>query len=208
MSNRRTPLEPEIMFHFYNHANGQENLFVNEGNYKHFLKKYDEYLSPVFDTFAYCLLPNHYHFLIRVKDNEKLWKVYDPKGIKKPVGSELSHWLSHQVGNWQNSYTKAFNKQQRRMGSLFIPTFCRKQVDKPDYFLQVLHYIHLNPIHHNLVRDITDWPFTSYHTYLSRKESKLNREETISWCGGFQAFLDLHRKPIGENFGLGMEDFS
>ncbi|OQY28996.1 MAG: hypothetical protein B6244_05505 [Candidatus Cloacimonetes bacterium 4572_55] len=208
MSNRREPLVPNQIFHVYNHANGRDNLFANDGNYTHFFRKYAEYLFPIFGTFAYCLLPNHYHFLIRVKETEALWNVLDPKGFRKPLGSDLANWLAHRVGTLQNAYAKAFNIQQKRKGSLFIQSFCRKPVDNPDYYFNVLRYIHANAVHHDFVTGLDDWPFSSYHTYLSKKPSKLAREEAVSWCGGFAAFKELHLLPVAETLGMDMEDFS
>lgn len=66
------PFLPGVVFHVYNHANGDEDLFRNPGNYAYFLKKYGQYLGPVVDTFAYCLMPNHFHLMIRVKGLEEV----------------------------------------------------------------------------------------------------------------------------------------
>ncbi|MBC8343834.1 MAG: transposase [Bacteroidetes bacterium] len=54
-------------YHIFNHANGPENLFVEEKNYIFFLDKYKLYITPLVHTIAYCLMPNHFHMLIRVK---------------------------------------------------------------------------------------------------------------------------------------------
>lgn len=64
---RTLPLEPGYCYHIYNRGNNRENLFREEDNYRYFLDRYFHYLSPVVDTFAYCLLKNHFHLLIRVK---------------------------------------------------------------------------------------------------------------------------------------------
>lgn len=62
-------METEKFYHIYNHANGNENLFIEEENYHFFLQQWDKYISPIADTYAYCLIPNHIHFLIRIKTN-------------------------------------------------------------------------------------------------------------------------------------------
>ena len=59
--------QPHQVFHVWTHANGKENLFKEDQNYLFFLRKYDKYISPVADTFAYCLMPNHIHFMVRIK---------------------------------------------------------------------------------------------------------------------------------------------
>lgn len=55
-------------YHIFNHAVGNENLFLSQDNFIFFLNRYDKYLSQVFKTFAYCLMPNHFHILIQVRD--------------------------------------------------------------------------------------------------------------------------------------------
>ena len=54
-------------YHIYNRAIGRDWLFVNDGNYRFFLKKWQQYIHPYVETFAYCLMCNHYHFLVRIK---------------------------------------------------------------------------------------------------------------------------------------------
>jgi REP element-mobilizing transposase RayT len=65
-------LEPGYFHHIYNHANGNENLFKRDENYHYFLKKFKQYIFPIADTFAYCLMPNHIHFLVRIKEEDAL----------------------------------------------------------------------------------------------------------------------------------------
>ena len=82
MVNNEIPLSPGNTYHIYNHANGFENIFENEGNYVYFLKKYAEFISPIADTFAYALMPNHFHFLVRIKPSDILWQNF--RLIKAP----------------------------------------------------------------------------------------------------------------------------
>lgn len=67
MSQKPVPLLPERMYHIWTHANGSEDLFRSEENYQYFLKRYAKYIHPIADTFAYCLMPNHLHFMVRIK---------------------------------------------------------------------------------------------------------------------------------------------
>jgi len=66
-SSSTQPLLPGSYYHIYNRANGFHNLFFKKENYRYFLEKYARYTNQYIDTFAYCLLPNHFHFLIRPK---------------------------------------------------------------------------------------------------------------------------------------------
>ena len=69
-------MEPGCYYHIYNHANGNEDIFLEAENYRWFLHQYNIYVSPVAETCAYCLLPNHFHFLIKLKDANKLLQTF------------------------------------------------------------------------------------------------------------------------------------
>lgn len=62
-------------YHIYNHANGDENLFRKEENYSFFLRKHLQHISPIAETIAWCLMPNHFHFLIKIKSEEEIAEV-------------------------------------------------------------------------------------------------------------------------------------
>lgn len=66
-----TPLESGKYYHIYNRGNNGENLFIAERNYAYFLNLYAKHIGPVAETFAYCLLRNHFHLLIRIKNDQK-----------------------------------------------------------------------------------------------------------------------------------------
>ena len=71
-SNKSTIMQPSKSYHLYTHANGFENLFQSEENYRYFLLRYEHFIPAVADTLAYCLMPNHIHFLIRVKTEAEI----------------------------------------------------------------------------------------------------------------------------------------
>jgi len=62
-----TPLNPDQFYHIFNRGNGGQNIFYQEKNYTYFLEKYKSYMLGYWDTYAYCLLPNHFHLMIKVK---------------------------------------------------------------------------------------------------------------------------------------------
>ena len=161
-------LEPENYYHIYNHANGRENLFVNDGNYIFFLQRYAFFISPIADTFAYCLMPNHFHIAIRIKSEQELNKLLESSKKQQFFESlklsKYEYFISKQFSNLFSSYTQAFNKQQNRRGSLFIPNFSRKLIDSEKYFKQIIHYIHFNPVHHKFVKDLRDWKYSSFES--------------------------------------------
>ena len=192
----KVALESGKYYHIYNHANGKENLFVNDGNYHFFLKRYANFIDPIADTFAYCLMPNHFHFALRIKSEEEIERIQLLKSSKL-LGS--SKYISKQFSNLFSSYTQAFNKQQNRMGSLFIPSFKRKCIDSDAYFSKIIHYIHYNRVYHGFVKGVGDWKHSSFEAILSKKASKINRKEVLSWFGGIDGFLKFHQEEIDKN---------
>jgi len=115
----KIPLEPDKYYNIYNHANGKENLFVNKGNHKLFFEKYEYYINPIADTFAYCLMPNHFHFALRIKTEKEIVENRSEslKLSESSTDERIKKYLSKQFSNLFSSYTQAFNKQQKRKGS-------------------------------------------------------------------------------------------
>ena len=176
------PLEPGILYHIYNRGNNGETIFIEERNYDYFLQLYDKYISPIVDTFSYCLLPNHFHFLIRVKTD--LPGFENLEGLKPPY---------RYFSNFFNAYTKAFNKTYNRTGSLFEKNFKRKPVTNDAYFTKLVAYIHQNPQRHGLIDDFRDWPYSSYTVLASQKPTRLARPEILDWFTDRDGFLTFHQ---------------
>jgi putative transposase len=186
-------MRTNTFYHIYNHANGKENLFTCEENYRFFLQKFTMYIEPIAETYAYCLMPNHFHFLIRIKDEYELQKKFptDLTGFKN-----LSGLLSKQFSNLFNSYAKAYNLMYSRKGSLFSRPFKRKIVETDAYFGKLIHYIHANPLHHGFTSHINDWNFSSYQALISSGKTHLKRKEVLDWFNGKQAFINYHLQPL------------
>jgi REP element-mobilizing transposase RayT len=166
------PLQPGRYYHIYNRGNNRENLFLEERNYRHFLKLYGRYVAPVANTYAYCLLKNHFHVLVRIKmvaEQGQTGKILNP---------------SQQLGNLFNAYSKAINKAYRRSGSLFEHPFERIEVTSEQYLLRLIIYIHHNPQKHGLIADFRDWPYSSYQALCSTRPTGLRRDDVIAWFGG------------------------
>jgi putative transposase len=188
--------EPEKVYHVYTHANGQENLFLEGENYNYFLKKYLEYLHPVVETYAYCLMPNHLHLMVRVRREEE---VLEFLRAKKPTlqGFEtlggFSSAISRQFSHLFNGYAQSFNKKYNRKGSLFTPNLKRKLISHEAYFTRLIAYIHNNPIHHGFVKELNAWRHSSWHAYLSQKPTRLAKQEALDWFGDKEEFKRIHQ---------------
>ncbi|MRX46238.1 transposase [Pedobacter puniceum] len=167
-------------YHIYNHANGDDNLFREAKNYPFFLSKYHIHIDPIAETIAWCLMPNHFHLLVRIKDEEELERDFPKFRTLENLSSEekqlqLSYLLSKQFANFFSSYTQSFNKVYQRRGSLFLKNFKRKEVEDQNYLFHLILYIHLNPIKHGFTNELTEWEWSSFH-HLNSQQPKLSSE--------------------------------
>src|SRR3989304_4145680 len=106
MQDKKAILIPDATYHIYNRANGAERLFVQDENYHFFLKKYMQHIYRVADTFCYCLMPNHFHFLARIKSERELIKTFKVSENSNLTGFEnLSGLIAKEFSNLFNSYS-------------------------------------------------------------------------------------------------------
>jgi len=200
------PLEPDKYYHIYNHAVAKDNLFVKEANYHFFLKKYTQYILPVADTFAYCLMPNHFHFAVLIKDRNDIESIMRtlPK-FQTLAKLNIENYVSKQFSNLFSSYSQAFNKQQNRRGTLFEKPFKRSHIDSDKYFRNMIPYIHFNPVHHGFVKDLRDWPYSSFESFFTDKTTNIKRNEVINWFDDKENFLHHHHRSVDNKMVLDLE---
>jgi putative transposase len=184
MNNYYLPLLPGEYYHIFNRGNNRNNIFYKKENYEYFLRKYDEYLSDFIDTYAFCLLPNHFHLLIRVKDITDF--------ISKSDG--ISNVVSYQFRRFFISFSQAINKQENRVGSLFQKNFKRKKIDSEKYFLRLVYYIHANPQIHGLIDNFKLYPWSSYERILIDRPSKLKKDEVVKWFRDQKEYIKFHNQ--------------
>lgn len=182
-------LEAGFYYHIYNRGNNKQNIFFEEENYHYFLRLIEKYLCPMSELYAYCLLPNHYHLLLRIDDE-----------CLKP---------SQAFSNLMNAYTKAINKRFHRTGSLFQKPFKRIRVDSENYLINLILYIHHNPQNHNLVDRFESYEFSSYQKLIHQDAvSILNSEHSIAYFDNIENFKNTHKtkEPKFENELMTLED--
>ena len=197
MRNYHIPLFPGGVYHVLNRANGNEPLFKQETNYHYFLQKYTQHISPIAQTLAWCLLPNHYHFLVRIKPVEVLKERYVLRKAK-PLedDTKLPEFIMEQFANWQNAYAKAFNKMFGRKGGLFMNYLRRVAIEGEGQLGTTVFYIHKNPVHHGLVKSIGEWPWASYKEYTTDKFFMVDSREVLEWFGSKENFVQFHQQRI------------
>ena len=170
-------------YHIYNQGNNGVNLFSRNGNYHYFLKKYKEKLSPFVNTFAYCLLPNHFHMVVQIKNYVELHEASTNNYFPKPKAGLITAYdvfeiedsdydhaisikISHRFARFFAGYAQAFNKETGQKDKLFALPFKRLVVEDEFYFENLIAYVHRNPIHHGLVSNYENWQHSSYFEIL------------------------------------------
>jgi len=169
MPRRQTPFASDVYYHFYNRGNNRQAIFFESDNYLYFLSGIKKYLVPVVNIVAYCLMPTHYHILVRVK----------PQTSEVFKTSEVSLQVSRAMQKFLISYTKAINKRFERVGSLFQGQFQAKPIQTYPHLLNLCVYIHANPVKDGLVALPEDWIYSNYLEWLGERNGKLVDQEFI-----------------------------
>ncbi|VAW43169.1 hypothetical protein MNBD_CHLOROFLEXI01-5362 [hydrothermal vent metagenome] len=196
------PLRYDTTYHIYNRGNNGETIFRQPENYLYFLKLFVKHFHLHVLTYAYCLMPNHFHFLLHIRSREEIVAAYRRAETQTPRVLETLGVLvpepSQAFGNVCNAYTKAINKRFQRTGSLFENPFDRIEVTNNRYFCNLITYIHHNPQTHGFVDDFRDWPYTSYDAILTEKPSRVARADVLDWFGSKHEFVEAHETAVDE----------
>jgi REP element-mobilizing transposase RayT len=173
MARRKIQFLPGNYYHVYNRGANRELIFRNESNYHFLLRRVKENMGKFqICVLAYCLMPNHYHFLLRQEG--------DPT---------ISAFMQAVF----NSYTKAFNNAHQRTGTLFEGPFRATFVDQCAYLLHLCRYIHRNPLEAGLAAHPAEWPFSNYLEWIDKRPGSLvDRDfirEHFSSPGGYEEFV-------------------
>lgn len=190
---KKQGLYPNVFYHIYNRGNNRENIFIEDRNYRYFLQRYAQYIEPVAATYAYCLLRNHFHLLVRIRsveEQEVRWRDQTSGVSETLVFSPLDP--SRQFSKLFNAYAKSVNKAYGRTGSLFEGRFKRLPVKSQAHLIQLVIYIHRNPEKHGFVEDFRDWPYSSYHALNSERPTRVRRDAVHEWFQGQVALVDAH----------------
>ena len=197
MQIREQPLEPSCFYHIYNRGINGQPIFLQADHFEFFLQKAKHYLLPYFEVYAYCLMKNHFHFLIRTKE---LDQNHHPILNRNTTGLHSEHHVySKQMGKLISSYTQAFNKIKGRNGALLESPFKRLKIDTESYLRNLIIYIHQNPL--DIGISVSNYEYSSYKAIISDGKTVLQRTEVISYFDDLENFKFCHRSKVD------LEDF-
>ena len=149
---------PNALYHVIARGNQRQDIFFDEKDYQRYLSYLSGYQTRYsFHLYAYALMPNHVHLLLEVEATP----------------------LSKIMQALQFRYTRYFNTRYGKVGHLFQGRYKAILCDKDAYLLELIRYIHLNPIRSNLVRDLERYRWVSHQSYLGRERDDLIDEDLI-----------------------------
>lgn len=170
-------------YHIYNRGNNREDIFFQERNYAYFMQLWWKHTCPIAETWAYCLLQNHFHCVVFIKNREDL------TGLKHKL-KEPSQYFS----NFFNAYARGVNIATQRTGAVFERPFKRIPVDSDAYLLRLIVYVHQNPQKHRFEADFRDWNYSSYHGLVSNIPTHLQRDRIMELFGSREDFIRIHQE--------------
>jgi len=175
------PLEYGKYYHLYNRGVNSDLLFIEEANYEYFLRLYEVHIAPVAETLAWCLMNNHFHFLVRIKD-------YDENTSNNNIPPSKS------FSNLFNAYTKGFNIRYNRHGPLFERPFKRKEISNEKYLQNAIIYIHNNPVNHKICEHPIVYPWSSYTSCITPIPIRIERTKVLSYFDDIENFKYVHEQ--------------
>jgi putative transposase len=197
--------ETDFLYHIFNQGNNRQNIFFHRSNYYYFLDKIESFILPYADILAYCLMPNHFHFMVHINHTslKRAGKYASMINGTESQSTIKTRSFNDSIGILLRSYTRAVNIQQNRTGTLFreeTKAFCLNKIDKltalwytsngitslntlPDeknYPNICFNYIAYNPIKKGLVKNLMDWEFSSFSRENSPIKTRLINYKKIA----------------------------
>ncbi len=188
-------------YHVFNRTNNGESLFRTYEHHLVFLNNFERLLSPFATLYCWCLLPNHFHFLVRIHSGSAIRKhlaempletltEHEKKFLHNTV--ELGELIEQSFRRFFISYSMSFNRRLSRKGNLFYKPFKRVLIKDEDQLLQTVIYIHFNPVKHELTKNFSDYKWSSWHQFNVIPVEDEYVEEVFSWFNGKPGFLKAH----------------
>lgn len=197
----KTLLQYGEYYHIYNRGNNSETLFYSPENYSYFLELYAKYIVPIANTFAYCLMSNHFHFVVQIKTESEI-KTFSELQLfennKRNIITNKKPIPSHQFSHLFIAYSKAINKKHKRTGSLFEHPFERRIIENEMYLQNSIAYVHNNPVKAKLVKSVSEYRWSSYNALLTENKTKLDRDFVMKLFGDKQYFINFNDAFSGE----------
>lgn len=201
-------LHPGSYYHVYAHAVGSDNAFRHHDDFIRFITTMPYYVHFLCDVYAYCLMPNHVHLVVRICHRHEMLSRLDLDNKERIsyviktntcTDEELARFASVSMGRLFSSHALYMNRKYGRMGNLFMSNFKRKAILTDDYFRNVIRYVHANPVNHGFASDLNQWMYSSYFNYRSNGHSMSPQHPAMALFGGYRSFIRFHQENPRSN---------
>jgi putative transposase len=170
-----TPIQQGKYYHIFNRGNNFEKVFYSHQDYLYFLLRLKFHMKFCCKIYAFALLPNHYHLLLRIKE-------------------DIDHHLfSVQLKKVIQEYTYKINDRENRNGNLFLKPFRRLEITSDEYFKHLVYYIHADPYKHKICNDFKRYDYSSYKSIIATAATHIKRIEVLNWFRGKDEFIEFHK---------------
>ncbi len=170
------------VFHFYNKTPRGKILFKTDNDYLYFLTKFKKNIKKYpCEVYAYCLMPNHFHFCLRQNTEKPLYQIFN---------------------DTFTSYALHYNYKYNLKGKLLQDRLQNKRITDDSYLIILCKYIHNNPLKAALVEDLEKWKYSNYLEYIGQRDGTLFSKELIkTYPDDFDDYnlkIEEYQKYIGE----------
>ena len=147
------------IFHFYNRTEKGKLLFRCDGDYLYFLRKIKSNITKYpCEVFAYCLMPNHFHFCLKQNTDKPIYGLFN--------ATMMSYAL-----HYNNKYNLCGHVLEKRLQS--------KKLNDEKYVIQLCRYIHYNPVKAGLVDKVENWEYSNYPEITGKRNGTLYSSELL-----------------------------
>ncbi|MFM7838321.1 MAG: transposase [Chitinophagaceae bacterium] len=180
-------------YHIFNRCVEGQLLFYTRENYEFFLRKFQQYISPVFVVRAWCLLPTHFHFFGEVSVPEGLlWRLSS--------GSGIDQYLTCQFKNFFLSYVQALKKRQGIQTNILAQKYKHREINSDRDRTNLYYYLHHNPLRHGVSQDWEGYLWSSYRQIALGERGLADVRAAWEWFGGREEFIQEHHINAGRYF--------
>jgi putative transposase len=190
-------------------------LFRDENDYAIFLERFQQFTAIAFDNWAYCLLNNHAHFIIKVKSLENIVKtIFKTDQSKQTVAMKkllaslddleiLDTMIERQVNSFMVSYANYTKNKYHHDGGLFQKPFKRIAIDTDAYLQLAIIYVHANMVKHKIFDKYKEYLHSSYAAIITNNNLYCVSVAVIQFFGGIEKFTLLHEEQINYYYQKG-----
>ena len=178
MARRPRLFAPGVLYHVIVRGNQRQETFVSDGDYQAYLERLGRYRKKYgYVVHGYCLMPNHVHLLLESSE----------------------HPLAKFMQGLQQSYTQYFNLKHHKTGHLFEGRYKAIICQKDEYLLELIRYIHLNPVRAGMVRNVEEYRYCGHYVYIQGKATEIiDPTKVLSILGGKGAYRRFVQDGVGE----------